>query len=111
MEQHRKDTIQGLFTPFILENIKILNNDELMREGKLSNFLLEDFRLIFTIEIDSKLRIIEFPFPFKIEKINEEICMSYNLNDFTQASAKTKSIQGDSFKSKLKGNTIKIIKQ
>lgn len=110
MEQKQKDTIQAVITPFILEKVTISNSKEILKTGKLVNFSMEDFRLIFTLEVDGKNRVIELPFPFKFKQTENSVSLSYQSDDFIEVSARSKNSIETPNKSKIKDTIVTIFK-
>lgn len=91
--------------------LKIVLNKKVLREGKLLLFAPKEFYLIFTLEINDKLKIIEIPVPFNFKFKKDYIIFSYVLEDLTEdIGVKIKSMNyHKQHKSKYFNNKLEFI--
>lgn len=77
------NTLEDKITPFLQKDISLfIENGKSIKEGKLLIFKFKEFYLNFSIKIGNSIKVIELPYPFKIETGHDYLKLSYNIEDF-----------------------------
>lgn len=76
------ESLEKNINKFLQQKINISVNNKFTKSGKLILFCIKDFYLVFTILIQQTKKIVEIPYPFDYEIIDNKIILSYMVDKF-----------------------------
>lgn len=103
--------IEQYLKGFLLETIEISyeKNKAFNKIGVLTNYALEDFKIVLTIKNNKgRIKKLDFLYPIKYTFDNKELALSYKQEDFTEIPVSLKELLNTKKSSKLLDDTIFI---
>lgn len=83
--------IDKIFDSFLLCDINILENENIIKAGKLKMVQLKNNILKFYLDINGVLKIFEYFYPFDLKVDDNKIIFNYDINKVIKGNKKLKS--------------------
>ena len=80
------ERVTNILKPYLLQDIIVKTDKKIIKKGKLQIFQAKQYFINLSLEINGNIKILEIPYPYKVEALSDRVIFNYHLSSFMPAS-------------------------
>ena len=76
------ERVTNILKPYLLQDIIIKTDKKIIKKGRLQIFQAKQYFINLSLEINGNIKILEIPYPYKVETLDDRVIFNYHLSSF-----------------------------